>query len=956
MSGKKQSPTPRRPQASLTPAPKRNLYFHAQNNNNSFITSLEEIEKKVLNVITDVEDKLAYLKAHPKHFYPSEQTTYKKHTVSLCPSKSNKVQNSPFKLCSKSIEKKIEKFTSRKNSMVKLMQSTNSFKLPKIYKEGLMNKLIKKIDKYKKPCIQGLFSEIINKESIFEGFKNRNVGIEELKPSEAYGQICDQEKNAPLPVLTRTQDSALVLNRYNIGKGIALALSKAISLMPYIKQVHLDENGISDKAGAELLKGLVLNGEISSFYYTRNEIGPNFISAFQEFSQCESLVELNFKGCKATGQQLIDLVWSLRFCKSLKKLILAELPLSAISIEKLAKVLEASKIMLLDLSWNTISQEASIILFTGLQQNSSLKFLDYSWNPLTDSDQTEALCRLIKNHKSLMHLNLSQTKIPNAAPYLSAIHKAKHLIGLHLTGNGIDASALPAQTLPKLYPNSAVYFDMPTKAAHTFYNLSSRDNNGRLKIAHKDSVINTMSPKKTIDKHLLIDPKEVILSRVLGQDDDLKGLESWGISEHCWICERWGIYRLKVTLDSLQQVATPDIFYSRTLTGKKLVMKPSFNNWKDIEFELVDDTKGEYEVNILIPSGKHRFLIIKDDSSVCVTRKVSAAKWKKLLVNEFTMPLRELEIALTGEMTLAVAQLFDKNKSVFRNFLEETEAIVKASFESDMKIMRPGRIVREMPELNKLLVCIGKNYAKIKAIYLELIITQRFPIMGTDDLWKLCEKIKVFDEDFTQAKFDLICEQMSFDKSENQELRISRCGFVEFLIRVVTIKYSTLELSVAEKFAMFLTNHLFKYTQQARTGRFRKEKLYNLEVNDLLEKNGLNLQTLLLRYKEGDGRWLSINGAMLMFESVKWEIPLNVVIRMFAYSKMAVINEMNEDGAYDRLQFVEFIEFLCRSIDWVVKEEQGLDQKLLFCLPQILEANKVRFTVKLTSSNLGQEL
>ena len=60
---------------------------------------------------------------------------------------------------------------------------------------------------------------------------------------------------------------------------------------------------------------------------------------------------------------------------------------------------------------------------------------------------------------------------------------------------------------------------MPSKAMTGCYNLKHRDNIGRLVETHNDSIVNIESPKKNIDKYLVIEPKEVILSRVTGQPD-----------------------------------------------------------------------------------------------------------------------------------------------------------------------------------------------------------------------------------------------------------------------------------------------------------------------------------------------------------------------------------------------------------------------------------------------------
>lgn len=944
----KQSPCRRKVKVSLTPIPQRNFYLPLSKDENELLGSIEAVEKEVLGVINEVEGKIAYLKANPRKFYSPEPAQFRLAGLRHNEYGQLESRRSPLKLSGQAIEQKMQKFSSRKNSIVRLMQSTNSFNLPKQYRDNLMNKLVKQIDKHKKPCIQGLFSEIIQKESLFSMYKQRDNN--KNSPNAAFCQACDDEKSAPLPLLKHQQDSSLVLNRYNLSKGLASALARAASYMPYLKSIHLDENGLTDQGGSEILKGIISHGGITSFLYTHNDIGVFFLKQFEILAKLNFLKELNFKGCKVSGQNLNDLISNLKLFKYLKKLTLSELTLSSLSIEKLARVLEKSKIMYLDLSWNSICQEASITFFEGLYSNTYLKFLDYSWNPLNDEDQLKALSKLIKVHPSLMHLNLSYCQITEISGLMSSLKFSESLIGLHLTGNNIDSHKLPANSLPKLYSNSAVFLDMPGKAVHELYNLKQRDNNGRLVLSHNDCIVNTISPKKNVDKLLLLEPKEVIISRVIGQPE-LKAAENWGVSEHCWICERWGVYHLKVTLDSLQQVASPDIFYSRTITGCKLVMKPSFNNWKDLEFEVLDEGKGEYELNVLIPPGKHRFLIICDDRSVCVTRKISTSKWKKLLVNEFTMPLRELEISLNGEMTYAISPVFEKNKSFFRYFLEDSETILKACLDQDLKHIKVHRIIRESAELNKTLDILSVNYFKLKSIYFDLMIHPTYPVLEYRHLIEFCKKLGVLTEDFPIFKLESLFEQ-SFGDKFRSEVKYNRHHFIELILRLSQAKYLDLELPSSTKLSNFLNQYVFANFQFSRPSRFRKEKLYNLEVNEILEKNTANLQSLLNKYKDESGRWLSFPSAITLLSSVGWSLQFEDLLKSFAYSKMTIIDESNLENTYDKLQFIEMVEFLCRVIDLIANEDQTLDQKLLNYLQTLLIKNKIKFTQKIFSQEI----
>ena len=298
----------RKEKITLEPIENMNYYFTPKKEENSIIESLEQMEKQVLAVITDVDDKITYLKNHPRKNYTPEPISYKKHLHPIINNSIQRNQGSPFKLSGKLIKKQSEKYNSRKNSMERLMQSTNTFNTTKQYKDCLMHKLLKQINKQKKPCIQGLFSEIMNKESIFAAYKDRHQDYLSKCPTLEYGKACETEKHPPLPVLTHSQEKSLVLNRYNLNKSISIALSKALSVMPSLHSIHLDENGLSDIAGAEILKGIIAHGGISSFYYTRNEISSAFLQEFHTLSKACVMTEMNFKGCKVSRQILSDFI------------------------------------------------------------------------------------------------------------------------------------------------------------------------------------------------------------------------------------------------------------------------------------------------------------------------------------------------------------------------------------------------------------------------------------------------------------------------------------------------------------------------------------------------------------------------------------------------------------------------------------------------------------------------
>jgi hypothetical protein len=70
---------------------------------------------------------------------------------------------------------------------------------------------------------------------------------------------------------------------------------------------------------------------------------------------------------------------------------------------------------------------------------------------------------------------------------------------------------------------------------------------------------------------------------------------------------------------------------------------------------------------------------------------------------------------------------------------------------------------------------------------------------------------------------------------------------------------------------------------------------------------------------------------------------------------MAIIDEMNPETSYLRLEFVEMLEFICRAVDFVVKDDASLDQKLMAQLPVLMESNRIRFSSKVDATELNDE-
>ena len=316
----------------------KEVAFVCQENNKSIKT----IEDKIDFFLTEANERIDYLKAHPPS--PKAPFDYIPPKVrQLTPKK--KTQAPPPSLPLQKL--RLQSLPKKNRSIEDLLKTSENFSSKK--KDELILQLQKSIGAIKTPCIEGLYAQISRNEHSFETYKNLRHN-NEIDPFSTFNLVCSNEHVPPIPLLRHLQDSSLILNRYRMSETIATALSEAITLMPYLKKLHLDENFLSDAGGAALLKGLSMQEQLYSFFYTNNEIGQKFSKEFKVFVQKCPITELNFRGCKVPGHYLKEIIEGFRALKGLKKLYLSEIGFPDSCMEKFSKYIRRAQISELDLS------------------------------------------------------------------------------------------------------------------------------------------------------------------------------------------------------------------------------------------------------------------------------------------------------------------------------------------------------------------------------------------------------------------------------------------------------------------------------------------------------------------------------------------------------------------------------------------------------------------------------
>lgn len=277
--------------------------------------------------------------------------------------------------------------------------------------------------------------------------------------------------------------------------------------------------------------------------------------------------------------------------------------------------------------------------------------------------------------------------------------------------------------------------------------------------------------------------------------------------------------------------------------------------------------------------------------------------------------------------------------------------------ENDLKFSKLNRFLGKKPEEYKEVVNIlERNFASIKEIFEYYAAISCYPTIGMLDFSNFCNICHMFDKNLTRSDVDRLFIQTNFevtDLPDNPDNSLCRYEFFEIIVRIACAKFEALPVTPGEKLKKLLNEHIFPYAQTSQAEYFRHDKLYTLEVNDVFEANYNQIQTLFVKYREKSGRWLAIDGLNRMLLKAQIEIPDKDLRQLFAYSKMSVLDEMENNDSFDRMVFVEFLECLARTSDFVY-QDVTLNKKLEMLLDSIFPVNGlVRKEVEIEEEDFG---
>eukprot|EP00347_Sterkiella_histriomuscorum_P001629 403371291 len=229
---------------------------------------------------------------------------------------------------------------------------------------------------------------------------------------------------------------------------------------------------------------------------------------------------------------------------------------------------------------------------------------------------------------------------------------------------------------------------------------------------------------------------------------------------------------------------------------------------------------------------------------------------------------------------------FKKEKSVFREFQEDTDDLFKKCFDYDMKFSKLKRFIRDSQDWN----VIGGNL-----------------MMSTIDRLFIAVNVEIIDLE------------------DNQDRSLCRYEFFEIIVRMAYAKYVDKGplRTIDEGLQKLINEHIMENPFEKIDGdSWRHEELWCLEVDDLFKANlkeinkvnfqlkSINLQ--LYKFIMGRSKYVEYDVLIDILHESELQMNSEDITVAFAYSKQTFIQEMEDIKRYKNIPFHEFLEFIGR--------------------------------------------
>ena len=328
----------------------------------------------------------------------------------------------------------------------------------------------------------------------------------------------------------------------------------------------------------------------------------------------------------------------------------------------------------------------------------------------------------------------------------------------------------------------------------------------------------------------------------------------------------------------------------------------------------------------MVPPGDHYFYFVRDRGHMFLSPNYEVVRFKStnVFLNRISVTKRledveTVHVAKDGEEEEPV---FMKDRSVFRDYREDTHGFLRKAFEEDWQFGKIPRTVKkgqthdeESARIKELLF---EHYVRLINIFDYYSGCSSYPTISMNDFTSFANVTKILDHEFiglAQLDLILVATCVSHHQYVNSaEKDLQRYEFLEMIVRTANFRYKDTRQvkTTCDAIEKLLNDHIYKYSKEMNGDKFRRYHCYTVKVNEILKKNEQNIMKLYLSFTHAKKRYVMMPEAQAFVRKVGLRISEMMVGALYAESMMTIIDTIRDQTKPNQMKYVEFLVFLCR--------------------------------------------
>ena len=185
-----------------------------------------------------------------------------------------------------------------------------------------------------------------------------------------------------------------------------------------------------------------------------------------------------------------------------------------------------------------------------------------------------------------------------------------------------------------------------------------------------------------------------------------------------------------------------------------------------------------------------------------------------------------------------------KDRSVFKDFRDDSTAYIKKCLEQDLEYGKIGRLFKkDEDQFEQVKDVLYNHFERLNNIFLAYAGASSWPTISMNDFTSFANQCKLLDQKYINlSALDLlfVATNVSTNKYvQSAERDLNRYEFIELMVRTAIFRYLDTKLADTNcKAIEMLLNELIYPNARTMNGEhFRKYYCYNIKTNELLSKN-----------------------------------------------------------------------------------------------------------------------